>query len=781
MPTAKLFISLLCFSLLTLSVTARPYVLVLSQEDFKDEPPSDPDSSPEWDEFGDSDSHKSEEDLDPGSWRQIFEPTSTQPQPQPQSDTEALYYSVVTKLMTGDARLIEEGSGEIETAAESGYPAAQSVLGFLWGMGLLRERSKQKAFVYHHFASDGGNMQSKMALAYTYTRQDMFDKSVKLYAELAEVDVNGFLISKDSPVIEPIRLHNGAEENKEALRKSKGEEDEDFQILEYQAQKGNAAAMYKVGLFYYFGLRGLRRDHSKALSWFLKAVEKGEHRSMELLGEIYASGAGVERNYTKAFEWLTLASKHHLYSAYNGIGYLYVKGYGVDNKNYTKAKEYFEKAAENDEVGGHYNLGVMFLKGIGVKRDVRLACKYFIVAANNAIGAISSPRLGIGAMKKSTLASRKSGTGTGTGTGSFPSPGTPNYRHCQGGVAMQKGWSSERVPLSGVRKQVGNGPAALCLSNGRTLPSKWEDAERWILSPVSGDTAGRALVPQSLRRPKSKSGPLGPPGVASLYSPAGHYFDGGGFMSASPFSAAVNASSVGFTNSSGGNGGVLPARTDPCMARSVSVHGCSQMQGQSSVPAREEKFDSFKDAGTNVSPAVSRRDMATQMSPEGSSCSSPNRRTSFSASTPPAMPVTELQSASLSKMDIRDVQVDERVTMTRWSKKHRALFIGRGSESVDSWKKKETSTRSTSWEISESSKTISKAKREEAKITAWENLQKAKAEAAIRKLEMKLEKKRASSMDKIMNKLRSAQKKAQEMRGSVLDNQTHQVARTSHK
>jgi SEL1 protein len=164
----------------------------------------------------------------------------------------------------------------------------------------------------------------------------MFDKSVKLYAELAEVAVNSFLISKDSPVIEPVRLHNGAEENKEALRKSKGEEDDDFQILEYQAQKGNAAAMYKVGLFYYFGLRGLRRDHSKALSWFLKAVEKGEPRSMELLGEIYARGAGVERNYTKAFEWLTLASKHHLYSAYNGIGYLYVKGYGVDSKNYTK-------------------------------------------------------------------------------------------------------------------------------------------------------------------------------------------------------------------------------------------------------------------------------------------------------------------------------------------------------------------------------------------------------------------------------------------------------------
>ncbi|GFZ03428.1 HCP-like superfamily protein [Actinidia rufa] len=164
----------------------------------------------------------------------------------------------------------------------------------------------------------------------------MYDKAVKLYAELAEVAVNSFLISKDPPVIEPVRIHNGAEENKEALRKSRGEEDEDFQILEYQAQKGNAVAMYRIGILYYFGFRGVRRDHAKALSWFLKAVEKGEPRSMELLGEIYARGAGVERNYTKAFDWLTLASRQQLYSAYNGMGYLYVKGYGVDKKNYTK-------------------------------------------------------------------------------------------------------------------------------------------------------------------------------------------------------------------------------------------------------------------------------------------------------------------------------------------------------------------------------------------------------------------------------------------------------------
>lgn len=46
-----------------------------------------------------------------------------------------------------------------------------------------------------------------------------------------------------------------------------------------------------------------------------------------------------------------------------------------------QAKEYFEKAVDHDEAGGHYNLGVMYLKGVGVKRDVKLACNYFIMAA----------------------------------------------------------------------------------------------------------------------------------------------------------------------------------------------------------------------------------------------------------------------------------------------------------------------------------------------------------------------------------------------------------------
>ncbi|CAL1410757.1 unnamed protein product [Linum trigynum] len=399
---------------------------------------------------------------------------------------------------------------------------------------------------------------------------------------------------------------------------------------------------------------------------------------------------------------------------------------------------------------------------------------------NNVVPA-SSPRLAAAVVKSSLSSSRKSGT--------FPSPGTPNYRHASVGL-MQKGWSSERVPLhaGSNRRQSGGGGVMFPFNNGRTLPSKWEDAERWIFSPVSGDGIVRTSVQQPQRKPKSKSGPLGPPGVAyySLYSPAVPVIDGGNlknFTVGSPFSAGVIAAD-GFTSRSNGQRVAFPLRLEPCMARSVSVHGCSETFNHNNSLANQEdsRVDSVKDAAADVSRAVSRRDMATQMSPASSNHSSPSKRVSFMASTPSSanLPIVEVQSARSSKSDVRDVEVDERVTVTRWSRKHRGRSNhSKGSESVDDWRKKVADCRSSAWDISDTAKSISKAQREEAKISAWESLQKAKAEAAIRKLEMKLEKKRSSSMDKIMNKLRSAQKRAQGMRSSVLSDQARQVSRTS--
>ena len=41
---------------------------------------------------------------------------------------------------------------------------------------MMGERNKYKALLFHHFAANGGNMQSKMALAYSYKRHAVSER-----------------------------------------------------------------------------------------------------------------------------------------------------------------------------------------------------------------------------------------------------------------------------------------------------------------------------------------------------------------------------------------------------------------------------------------------------------------------------------------------------------------------------------------------------------------------------------------------------------------------------
>ncbi|XP_062220404.1 uncharacterized protein LOC133919874 isoform X2 [Phragmites australis] len=391
-------------------------------------------------------------------------------------------------------------------------------------------------------------------------------------------------------------------------------------------------------------------------------------------------------------------------------------------------------------------------------------------------------------MSKSSTASSRSRSGTGT----FPSPGTPNYnRHCAGSMQYSKGWSSERVPLgTGSNRRYGGSGVVLPFNNGRKLPSKWEDAEKWILSPVSCDGIGRMSAPAPHhRRPKSKSGPLGhPAGIPGAYaavSPFVPCFDGvlaaANFAAHSPFSAGVLIPEHGrIGDFSSGRGRCrdddssrsYSAEKEPYILRSASIHAWTETLMEASAfaniseeAARDDKQPGKREATSVISSPVIKKDVATQMSPEDSISSSPKAR--HSCSSLPSGHLIKEANSHIPKPEIRDVQVDDQVTVTRWSKRHVTRGSDKRSTNLIEWRKKTIETRAPSFDEKERERCMSKCRREEAKITAWENLQKAKAEAAIRKLEMKLEKKRSSSMDKILGKLRSAQKKAQDMRCAV--------------
>lgn len=344
-------------------------------------------------------------------------------------------------------------------------------------------------------------------------------------------------------------------------------------------------------------------------------------------------------------------------------------------------------------------------------------------------------------------------------SGTYTSPSTPEYGddHFEG---FQKGWSSERVPLptNSSRRHITT-TALMPFNSGRALPSKWDDAERWITSPVSGYGTPKTSNVQLQKQPKSKSGPLENPGVMYMpnFSPSVPVHKGesrSNFIANSPFTTGVLVPDGLSIHYGAGSGTISSAfYAENSMARASTAPGLSDFFAESSLPSsQDDRVDDTKETDS-LSCIVSRRDMATQMSPDDSTHSSPKGRS------PSIRSIEEPNNKHSAKVEIRDVQVDRGPPVSGESQKN-----GLRNTRKDLQDASDSNLR---WDIADAERSMPKLQREEAKITAWENLQKAKAEAAIQKLEVKLSKKRSASMDKILNKLRLSQLKAQKMRGAL--------------
>lgn len=193
-------------------------------------------------------------------------------------------------------------------------------------------------------------------------------------------------------------------------------------------------------------------------------------------------------------------------------------------------------------------------------------------------------------MKKNSASLRNSGA--------YTSPGTPEYGDNNVG-GISKGWSSERVPIptNSSRRHI-NAAAFMPFNSGRTLPSKWDDAERWITSPLSGYGAGKTSIVLPQRVPKSKSGPLGSPGLVYLsnYSPTMPVLENGNvtnFVASSPLTTGVlvpTGLSIHYdAGISAKSNSLYPENS---MARSTSVPGLSDMLSESSMPSSQGIYSS---------------------------------------------------------------------------------------------------------------------------------------------------------------------------------------------
>ena len=181
---------------------------------------------------------------------------------------------------------------------------------------------------------------------------------------------------------------------------------------------GSSISFDNLALCYERGLGGFKKDDSKAIEYYKKAIDLGNEgsiyylallyddkknyeKSFELfkkasevkdkevkrkglysVGTFYYLGDVVNKDYKKAVEYFEKSAELGLSDAYNYLGIAYEYGEGV-KKNYAKAFFNYNKAAELKNMYGLYNVARCYEFGLAIKKNINEAIKYYILSGKH--------------------------------------------------------------------------------------------------------------------------------------------------------------------------------------------------------------------------------------------------------------------------------------------------------------------------------------------------------------------------------------------------------------
>ncbi|XP_057770583.1 uncharacterized protein LOC130990375 [Salvia miltiorrhiza] len=329
----------------------------------------------------------------------------------------------------------------------------------------------------------------------------------------------------------------------------------------------------------------------------------------------------------------------------------------------------------------------------------------------------------------------------------------------------------------------------------KSFPSKWDDAEKWILggsscndSPASNHGLFKSMYSRQCSGYK--------PHLGEIYAEKSRITE----EKVSKVISTFQGLDHHHHHSRGGdvNGVALSATED--------VHLKDKFPNELNpiIPMQEgflfgNTFKKSMSEATEMAQEVKHRDIGTEMTPLGSSttsrCPTPFKSTSPARHTTPAnrsgplapasadtMDITQLQECHLAKLHL-GTQFDS-VTSNWSSREEEEEDVSkslRHFEMSSECRKSVSESRSAGWQEEEKTKSCLRYQREEAKIQAWVNLQSAKAEAESRKLEVKVQKMRANLEEKLMKRMADVHRKAEEWRAEAQFQHSEQVRRVGQQ
>ncbi|XP_068304306.1 uncharacterized protein, partial [Pyrus communis] len=306
------------------------------------------------------------------------------------------------------------------------------------------------------------------------------------------------------------------------------------------------------------------------------------------------------------------------------------------------------------------------------------------------------------------------------------------------------------------------GRPVFCFSVGnfsrKSFPSKWDDAEKWLISTSCQESPAHTIKPQS--------------DSTNIFNPK---------------QCEVFAEKSRVTEDK-------VSKVVSSFQRCVSLNNYQSARAFNGVSTSADVL--LKGSGTEEAHHVHHRDAGTEMTPLGSSttsrcptlfkCSSPARHNTpanrsgplalgHSSSTNNTIDIAQLQECLGTQYD--SVQSnwssreEEEVEISK-SLRHFEASNPRGERISE--------IRAAAWEGEENNKCCLRYQREEAKIQAWVNLQSAKAEAQSRKLEVKIQKMSSNLEEKLMKRMAVVHTKAEEWRATARQQHSEQIHKATN-
>ena len=163
-----------------------------------------------------------------------------------------------------------------------------------------------------------------------------------------------------------------------------GEYEKAFPLLVCGADAGFIPAYVWVGDCYMNGI-GIEADSTKAIQYYLSAVELGYPDAMMRMGDVYIRCGDPQ----KAIEMYNGAAEKGVVDALFYAGYIYYSGIGTDERDYATAANYFEKFVDiaKDDANALHLLGrcYVFMKPCDLAKAEALFEKAASLGNENAI------------------------------------------------------------------------------------------------------------------------------------------------------------------------------------------------------------------------------------------------------------------------------------------------------------------------------------------------------------------------------------------------------------